>query len=249
MQFVQTKFSQPLKIWEKIRIIVSSGTESGEYEARIEDFINGGIVITKPEFVQGKTLLRDDSPVLVQFTREDAAYQFVSRIKRASLKGASRTLLAPPRSFQRVQRRLFVRIETSTEVAYAPIVAEGKWDNWKDGLHWKNSRCVDISGGGVLLKATDELRTGMLLLMKLEFFKKHDLPDWVVGICRRVFSKEGQHLAGVEFLLANQLLEFLSRKILAQLPESVTEFDTITQNRLVSDIFSEQVELRQKGLL
>ncbi|HUV31674.1 MAG TPA: flagellar brake protein [Acidobacteriota bacterium] len=249
MQSIQSKPDELLRVWEKIQIFVGDDGERGQYEARVEDFINGGIIISNPVFVQGHTLLRENVPVIVCFTREDAAYQFHSRIRRRLLKGDARMLLAPARNIQRVQRRRFFRIRTSAVVSYARLVPMLDWDNWEDCLTWEESQCVDISGGGVLIRTNEKLDDKTLLLMRLEFFRRHDLPELVVGICRRTFERESGHFAGLEFVVASRLHDYIDKKTLSRLPAAIRIFDNIVVNKLVSAVFREQVELRQKGVL
>ncbi len=122
---------------------------SGRYLARIQDFVNGGIVITEPEFLEGSTLLREDIDVLVLVTREDAIYQFSSKIKRMLSRESKEYLLTPPRRFERVQRRMFVRVETVKKMAYAvipPLAGDASPD---EQLAWQQSQTSDLSGGGL----------------------------------------------------------------------------------------------------
>ena len=249
MQSVHKKTDKQLKIWDKIYIYVGEGRERGEYVARIDDFINGGIIITQPEFVKGKTLLRDGIEIMVGFVGDDAAYQFSSRIMHRAVKGGQQMILSPPARIRRMQRRLFCRIETSTSVSFAIIRLMKDWDDWEEGLTWMKSRCIDISGGGAMIRVQEKLAVGTPLLMCLEFFQEHSLPKEVVAVCRRSFSRDANQYAGVEFILADQLKEILMRDVLERMPDSIRHFGSMAQNRLVSCIFTEQVELRKKGLL
>jgi len=88
---------------------------------RIEEIINGGIFITPPEMVSGNTLLRNDLPVIVQIVRDDAAYQFHSRIRVSGSGETRRFILTPPQRMQRVQRRMFARVDVTTRIEYALI--------------------------------------------------------------------------------------------------------------------------------
>ena len=88
--------AQPLKLWERIELIVGEGDSSGHYWSRVEDFINDGILISEPEFLGGNTLLREKCEVMVVITRTDAAYRFYSRIRTFSNQGGRKLLLRPP---------------------------------------------------------------------------------------------------------------------------------------------------------
>lgn len=241
--------SQPLRIWEKIEIIVGEGSEIGKYVSRVEDFINNGIVITQPVFVEGHTLLREGSEVNVRITREDAAYQFVSVVKQISSHNKKFLILTPPKNIQRIQRRLFVRVDLSDNVTYAnltPVIAD---PNLADKLTWQKSNSLDISGGGMLLHIKDDVKTKDLLLMEINFFKECGLPRIILGNCKRTCKRNNISCAGLEFVRSDQLDRCLSRNLQKVLPSSIRDFDYKAQDKLVNMIFHKQIELRQKGLL
>ncbi|MFZ5979244.1 MAG: flagellar brake protein [Candidatus Zixiibacteriota bacterium] len=246
---VSLQNSQPLKVWEKIDIIVGEGPDAGRYVSRIEDFINNGIIITQPEYIEGNVLMREGSEVIVRVTRNDAAYQFHSMVKQGSLNNKKYLILTPPKNIQRVQRRLFVRIELSDKVSYANLapLKNGIEDIKK--LSWQHSHTLDISGGGLLMIITDEVRNKDLLLMRVNYFREVNLPEYVVGNCKRTCTKNNARCVGIEFVISNQLSRYFSQNEMKLLPPSVTDFDRRAQDRLVNDIFRKQIELRQKGLL
>ena len=252
MEPVLLQSGKTLRIWESIEIIVGSEPDSGLYRSRIEDFINGGIVITSPDFISGHTLLRYDVDVTVNVVREDAVYQFHSRIRRHATPLGRFLILTPPRKIKRVQRRRFVRIEMLANVSYARIKPTMDWDDYDERLSWHNTRTVDISGGGVLIKLTKKEEVehdGELYLLKVDFFRLNEIPEKVVGICRRTFVKNDCAFAGIEMLTVDQLRDHFSPGQLKKLPVEVTSFDRRAQDRLVNHIFNKQIELRNKGLL
>ena len=241
--------SKPLRVWEKIELQVGDGPEAGHYLARIQDFINGGIVITDPEFLSGGLLLRENTAVVVIVRREDAMYQFMSTIKKTLGRGGRQFILSPPRRLERVQRRMFVRVELSSPLSYAQIVPLGDWQSYDDRLAWHQSRTYDISGGGTQFQADDELPVGTLLLLKLEYFKELQLPEMVVARSHRCFVADGGWRCGAQFVLADTLSAYLEPRQIAALPASIQRFNRNIQNRLSAALFNAQVELRKKGLL
>lgn len=249
MQFTLPQICQPLELWERIEIVVSDGADAGRYLARIEDFSKEGIVISRPEFVGGGALLRQNRDVIVEVTREDAAYQFHSRIRRVTTHAKTIYLLTFPVDARRLQRRQFVRVELYTRVSYANLTRDKREPNAGDGVTWQESSVVDISGGGVLIKAGEDLSPKDLLLLNLGFFAEVGLPDTVAAICRRTFRQEKELFAGIEFLRSEQLGRHLRGREIKGLPPSVRDFDRAAQNRLVAYIFQHQIELRKKGLL
>ncbi len=252
MQPVMLISGQPLKVWESIEIIVGSGADTGKYHSRVEDFINGGIVITAPEFVEGHTLLRHNVDVIVNVVRDDAIYQFSSQIKQRASASGRFLILTPPRNIRRVQRRRFVRIELMTQVRYAWINPTMEWEDYEERLRWENSKTIDISGGGMLIKlheSGEKDRTGELVLLDVGFLKEVGLPEVVVAVSRRIFQLDENLFAGVEMLTQDNLRDFFTPEQEKRLPDGVTGFDGMAQDRLVSHIFNKQIELRNKGLL
>ncbi len=241
--------SKPLRVWEKIELQVGDGPEAGHYLARIQDFINGGIVITDPEFLSGGSLLRENNTVTVMVRRDDAMYQFVSTIKKFIGKSGRQFILSPPRRFERVQRRMFVRVEHHGKLAYARIVPLGDWQSYEDRLAWHHSQTYDISGGGTLFHAVDEMPVGELVLLKLDYLKEIQLPDMIVARVHRCALVEREWRCGVQFILADTLPAHLEPREIAALPGSIRRFDRNAQNRLSTAVFALQVELRKKGLL
>jgi c-di-GMP-binding flagellar brake protein YcgR len=241
--------SKPLRVWEKIELQIGDGPEAGHYLARIQDFINGGIVITDPEFLSGGSLLRENTAVIVMVRREDAMYQFVSTIKRVLGKGGRQFILSPPRRFERVQRRMFVRVDLHSKLSYARIVPLGDWQSYDDRLAWHQSRTYDLSGGGNLFHSVDEVPVGELVLLRMEYLKELQLPETIVAQAHRCALVKGEWQCGVQFVLSDTLSAHLEPREIAALPASIRRFDRNAQNRLSTAVFALQVELRKKGLL
>jgi c-di-GMP-binding flagellar brake protein YcgR len=240
---------QELKVWEKIVIVVGDGKKAGKYVCRIEDIINGGIVITNPEYVQGESLLRNDIDVTIHVTRDDAIYEFTSHIKQLVKHGVTYAILRPPRTVRRVQRRLFVRVELVTDLKFLKLTADFNWAEDRDKLKFVAGRTVDVSAGGFLMSSGEEFSEGDLFLMKLDYFAEVDLPAWVIGQCRRAFRDEGRYKYGVAFVLNEELSKHFSKEEIKKLPPAVRSFREPVQDRLARCLFDQQIDLRNKGLL
>lgn len=245
MQLVLPQISQPLKIWEKIEIIIGDDDNKGIYQARIEDFVNDDIVITPPEFQEGKTLLRDDSPVVVLVTKKDAVYQFSSRIKKIKDKKNIAYLLSPPKDITRVQRRQFVRIDMFCHLRAAFIDSLDKDGKFK----WFNASSVNISGGGMLLECVEKIKPSDIIVFTSDVFSKLNIAQPIAAICRRTYEEDKKYYSGVEFIRADHLSLHLEKKQIKLLPHSITLFDRFTQNQLINFIFHQQIEMRKKGLI
>lgn len=249
MQSIKNNSTNELRIWEKLRILVGDERDAGVYVARIEEFINGGIIITNPEFVSGNSLLRNDLPVIVQIAREDAAYQFHSRIRLQGDEALRRFILTPPRGLQRVQRRMFARVDFPTRVSYALLPTDSKWQNWEKNGCWSETKAVNLSAGGILMESSEDLKSGMLIALQVDELRHAGLPTDFIAVCRRSFLNEGLRCTGLEFLFGNDLDRYLSKGDISRLPDKFKQFDRHVQDRLVTFLFQKQIELRQKGLI
>ena len=249
MQSLKPNPGTELKIWEKIRIVVGEGREAGYYEARVEDIINGGIVVTEPVFITGRTLLRNGANVAVQITRDDAAYQFFSRIRIQDTGTSKRAHLSPPRGLKRIQRRLFARVDMSGTIRYCRLTPEFDWNDWPAKVKWSDSSLVNISGGGALIAVDEDITKDNILLLSIELFEEAVIPEALLAVARRVFEANGQHRAGVEFIMGDDLAEYLGTEEVKNVPAEVRRFNDRYQDKLVTFLFHKQIELRQKGLI
>jgi len=239
---------QSLRLWDKLLIIVGEGAESGTYASRVDDVLEDGLIVTDPEFMSGHSRLRRDLPVVVQFTRDDAVYQFESRITRRP-ELDNRAFLTLPRNFKRVQRRLFVRIEYHEKVEFALVTSTTDWTGWPRSLEWTESISCDISGGGMRIAGNEFVAVGTILLLRLRNLKREGLPEYVFAVCRRLMREGKEVFLGLEFVMNELLDQTFGVPDLVLLPAELRRFDRLVQNKLVVWIFQRQIQLRQKGLL
>ena len=135
------------------------------------------------------------------------------------------------------------------KISWAIVKPVMDYDSFEDALTWHESTTVDLSGGGALIRVSEELTADDRVLIRLALFQGLGLPETVAAVCRRAAVREQQRLAGLEFILSDYLRKHFDSRELEQLPASVGLFDRAAQNKLVNFIFQQQVELRQKGLL
>lgn len=241
--------SQSLEIWEKIEIIIGADDNLGRYVARVEDFTEEGIIISPPEFINGSIRLRDNIDVRGLIARDDAVYEFHSRIRKVTENGHSHYILSDTKNFRRVQRRQFVRIETLRDISIIPIKESIDSELVMPQRAWDDAVSVNISGGGMLLQTSFEIPKGTILLLKSRFFLETGMPITIAAVVRRCRGTKNCFHSGVEFIRADHLNSFFTHDEISQLPESIAQFDFQIQNRVVNYVFQQQVNLRQKGLL
>lgn len=249
MHLTLPTLSQPLKLWEKIELIVGEDSEIGHYMSRIEDFLSDAIVISRPEFFEGKSLLKENDHVTVLVIREDAIYRFESKISRCDTAGHEMFKLSQPTKVKRMQRRRFVRVNIGIELMYARIMGGRADKSDSQQLRWHMARSVDFSAGGILIQAYEEFEIKDIVLLKIDLFGEINLPVIVAAICRRMAGTEGDRQIGLEFILCESLRKELPGYNVKQLPQSVRKFSQKSQMMLESYMFKRQIEMRKKGLL
>ncbi len=236
----------PFDIWEKLEIVVEEKGKSGVYIARINDFDANGIVITQPEWTRGRKLMVSNTKVFVRFVKSDAMYQFPARTRPLKGKMADMLQLYDIGSIRRLQRREFVRIDYLSKMTFTVLK---NLNDANQEYKWLPSQTKNISAGGLLMQANNQIEAGNLLLLKINNYSAMGIPRFVVAICRRIISEGEALFAGVEFVIAEELHKYFKPEELAKLPVQVKKFDIHNQNKLVRFIFEEQIEERKKGLL
>ena len=242
MQLTVPHISQPLGIWEKLEIIVSTDDKRGFYLARIEDFDAGGIVMTMPELIGGKHILKNNDIVTVMVTKGDAIYQFTSRFRKVVSNVKNLYLLSPPEKIKRVQRRHFVRIDHTEKIEYAFV------DDITDpgDFRWHPATMINISGGGILFKTKGVLKKGDMILVKTILFSEMGIAQPLLGFCCRSVREKKENCYGVEFVRIENILSYMDERYMKLLPDSVSHFDYRMQEKMITFIFKKQVESRKK---
>lgn len=241
-----------LRIWERLQLIVGEPGQEGVYNCRISDIDQDCLMITRPVFAYGNSLLADNRPVTVHFTRSDAAYMFRARLTETEPKSSDTMYLKDLGRIDRLQRRQFVRVEKVIPVSYIvlprPIVQA--LDLQRLAQKATATMTINVSAGGLLMEADEEVDVGGLLLLDFRHSDLVDIPRFVISVCRRVrLSQMKERLVGVEFIFCDHLSHYLKTDELSCIPPEARQFTYQVQNSLVSRLFSEQLRLRQKGLL
>jgi len=240
---------QPLAVWEKVEIIVGDDEQTGHYMSRVEDIINDGIIISTPEFIEGEARLREGCEIRGVITRDEAVYQFYARVKTFTVQGSKLYLLSRPRHFRRVQRRQFVRMELVENLTCAIVKSRKNAHYGGEALKWWDAMMINISGGGVLMKSSTEMAEGTIVLLKSRFFLEVGLPVTIAAVCRRINSEQDVYFTGFEFVRKDRLSTYFTGRERKQLPESIQFYDLVAQNKMVSYVFKQQIDLRKKGLI
>ncbi len=244
MQLSIPKIPEPLIVWEKIEILTSDDINAGVYTARIEDFVEDGMEITKPEILKGEVLLRDNCNVIISVTKSDAIYHFRSTIHKKNVDGIERYVLSHPVFVRRIQRREFARVVYSTPVEYTLF-----HKMYKENQEWHRSYSWDISGSGLLLETKDFVKQDSILLMKIQLFEELDICLPVLGQSHRTLLDNQTRLSGVALIPTHEISGYENNLPIGMIKGLSNSFSTTDQEKLISFVFNQQIEQRKKGLL
>ncbi len=238
-----------LTLWERLQLYAGEASDQSEFSARVEEMLNGGIVISQPTLVRGGNLLRENIPVRVQVTRQDAVYQFNSTVKKFGNGSDGRVILTPPRSMERIQRRLFVRLTVNAPARIALLDPRSKSRLLFDQLKFTNCTIRDISGGGMYAQLPEQLQTDYPILVQSSLFNEWELPEYLFGRTTEPRLHTQFTGQGIEFQTTAKAIRLFGAEFVSLLPEACFGYDQRVQDRMVTRVFQEQLKLRQKGLL
>lgn len=239
-----------VQIWERLQLAVGEPGKEGIYSCRVMDIEKRRLIITRPEFMHGDSLLANNRIIAVRFTRADAAYTFRARLRELDPKSSEKMQIREMGKIQRLQRRRFVRLDKMIPVKYhvpkRPITEVVDLSK----LKFHKSSTVNISAGGLLIITEAKIDLNTLMLIDIAHVKLKNLPSHIIAVCRQARQNENRKwMAGIEFILADDLPKFLRDPELSCISDNLKEFRDRKQNELVSELFTEQLEMRQKGII
>ncbi len=251
MAHTNTKADEvPVQIWERLEVVIGPEGKEGVYSCRVTDIKTRLLEISRPVFEYGNSLLANDRDVLVRFTRADAAYSFRARLHEAEPKQTDLMYLINPSRVQRIQRRRFVRLDMVLPLQFATLNRPVPAMVDVDELKFVEARTLNVSAGGVALEIKEDIPKGSLLVMRTSGGILKNLPEFILCAHRHSRPLDGDvFVAGVEFILSDNIEAYLRPIEVRFIPDIVRIFNSRMQNNLVSELFAEQLVLRQKGLI
>ncbi len=245
-----TKRSFAFHIWERLRLQVGGDDNAGMYSCRISDIVDDHLVISRPYFEGGKSLLADNRIVTAYCARADAAYSFTARIKETEPKSSDTMYLLDIGPVTRSQRRRFVRLDIVMPLKYRLIPRPVANPVVLATHDMTDSRTINLSAGGMLIGVSEGIKADDLLVLAMETAQFTHLPRWLLAACRHSsVGENGERVAGVEIILREDVPRYLNNTEARHVPDNLTLFDDKMQNGFVSELFAEQLLMRQKGIL
>ncbi|KXS49945.1 c-di-GMP-binding flagellar brake protein YcgR, contains PilZNR and PilZ domains [Halanaerobium congolense] len=207
-----------LKVNDKIEVEFKSDKYPDIYLSKVADFVDAGIVITGL-YKHGTPLaVKKGDKINVYFTTERAAYEFESVVLQRIKKPIYFILIKEPKELKRIQRRDYFRLELDRIMKVHKEKKDGS-------VMKKEAHLLDISGGGVQIKAKEEFAEGDII--KLSFGSLLNMSELIKGkIVRKSKDDFETYRYGVEFV----------------------DINAGEREKIIQWIFSLQRQLRKKGL-
>ncbi len=215
--------NKPIRAKAGESVTISHGTLEDNYHTIVHEIgPKEEMVVFAPMDPRQMLTYRIKDPVTVCFPRKDALYMFSARILERMRRGeASLLRLVQETQAERIQRRLYYRLNTYLEVAVR-IQTEGNQEE-----NWYKTHTMDISGGGMRIKTDYPFLEGSRLECLMQ------IGDQVL----RIF---GEVLTTGPILDENKF--FYTRILFHDIPDT-------TKETVVQFVFNEQKRLHRKGLL
>lgn len=247
----RTLDDEELRLWDRLELEFIQGKQTGIYVARIEDLRKDGIVINRPEWLRGEPLFSEGASCIVTYVRQICAYRFGAEIISAFMEGKKHLyLLSLPQSVKRVQRRRFVRVDVSADLQFARISDDaGRIMAFKD-LDWRQVKTRNISAGGIGFVCGEKIEKGTVFAVKLHIPRLNKTFQTLAAVARCVRDGDTERwFAGVQMFTREEFSSGLRSINQNKIPSLFKKFGYKEQNELVNFVFSEEIRVRQKGVI
>ena len=197
------------KLNKKLEILVDEKYFNSNVQDVTEDYIAISIPTNSGEYLP----LSNGSIIDVIYYEEENIYKFSSTIIGRKFENIPILLLAKPEEIKKIQRRRYVRVPLIKTAKYINLKNEPKVNlsTINDSKYLK-AVLVDLSGGGMRVKVSEEVKDNDFLLVALTVNEEEVL---IVGQTkRRIKDNDGRFICGLSFeSLDNATREQLIRYI------------------------------------
>jgi c-di-GMP-binding flagellar brake protein YcgR len=240
---VKDSSTNMINLWERLELKLEDGKEVSIFITRIEDIDGDRLVVECPVRIKGKLPLAVGQTLEAFFNRHDAAYVFKVVVAAIDSQKENMTTLQLMSGLSRTQRRKFVRIDISGNIAFRALGTNEQGQVLLESE--KKGELLNISAGGILIASAEKLKQGDYLLMNFRLKNSHRLEN-ILGLVKRVDEQENEYLIGVEFLTKEQSSESLPADVAEFLPPDTGYFDDELQKLIIQFVYKQQVKLRKE---
>jgi len=247
MRDPQKQDESQIALWELLTLTLDKNGERSEFLSRVEDIRKDSYILETPLRQTGSGSLSKGDDVEVSYNRKDAAYVFKASITDLFEDESESLKIKKTGDVGRMQRRRFVRLDISGKITFRVLDSRGPADSGI-GNEYPGS-LLNISGGGVLFEAETPLKESEVMILNFSLKGREKLEN-ILAVVKRVESTdEPVYLVGAEFITDENLPRYGLESLKGFLPQGTGTFDENLQKLVVRFIYSQQVELRKKGLL
>ncbi|MFT5871343.1 MAG: c-di-GMP-binding flagellar brake protein YcgR [Clostridium sp.] len=207
------------KLNKKLEILV----DEKYFNSNIQDVTAEYIAISIPTSGGAYIPLSKGTVIDVIYCEEENFYKFQSSVIGRKFENIPILLISKPKEVKKIQRRKYVRIPLISTVKYKNIKNQPKTKpSTVASSEYLQAILVDLSGGGMRVKVSEEIKLNDYLLVSLTVNSENIL---IVGQAMRIVKDdEGRNICGLSF-------EFL---------------DNITRERIIKYIFQLMREQMKK---
>ena len=210
-----TKFD--FTVNKKLEILI----DEKYFNSNIQDITEEYIGISIPINAGGYVPLSKGTTIDVIFYEDENCYKFESSIIGRKFENIPILLIAKPKEIKKIQRRKYVRIPLISTVKYKNLKNEPRTNpSTVAKSEYLQAVLVDLSGGGMRVKVSEEIKLNDFLLVSLTI-NKEDIP--IVGQAKRIIKDdEGRYICGLSFeLLDNSTREKIIKFIFELMREQM----------------------------
>lgn len=182
------------KLNKKLEILV----DEKYFNSNVQDVTKDYIAISIPTNAGEYLPLSKGAMIEVIYYEEENIYKFESTIIGRKFENIPILLLAKPKEIKKIQRRKYVRV---------PLIQTAKYINFKndpktnlskiDAKKYLKAVLVDLSGGGMRVKVSEEIKSNDFLLVSLTVNEEDVL---IVGQTKRIVKDDdGRFICGLSF--------------------------------------------------
>ena len=182
------------KINKKLEILV----DEKYFNSNVQDVTDDYIAISIPTNAGEYLPLSKGAMLDVIYYEEDNIYKFASTIIGRKFENIPILLLAKPKEIKKIQRRKYVRVPLIKTAKYINLKNDSKSNlSTINESKYLKAVLVDLSGGGMRVKVSEQIKANDFLLVSLTVNKEDVL---IVGQTKRIVKDDdGRFICGLSF--------------------------------------------------
>ena len=179
---------------KKLEILIDDKYFNTNIQDITEEYIAISIPINAGEYVP----LSKGTIIEVVYYEEENLYKFQSSVIGRKFENIPILLIAKPKEIKKIQRRKYVRVPIVNTVKYKNLKNEPRTNpKTVESSEYLQAVLLDLSGGGLRLKVSEEIKLNDFLLISLTVDSEDIL---IVGQAMRIVKDdEGRFTCGLSF--------------------------------------------------